>query len=315
MRNRQKMSFTAVVHITGFDENPHNAIKSVIANVNEFAKLLVVFPGYDPSVPLYKDWPEDSKYLEEHNTEIMIVPKLSVDYVQSDSVMEIAPYCALRPGGIEILRRQMKETPVDVTHFALSPVTTLPDYSPFYGFLVVMQLLNWFRSRIFERGKLYQYDDVRVRHIVQIGKVRHLPERQFVWRYWNTGCAFRLYGGETAIISPPADRTGYDYVMWALYTNSTMCFGWWMLPFVAFLWVPLVLPAYGLLKLNVDSIWILGVWFTEFILSLFITKHTVRMPNAAIYCFLFPVYWILFPFTLIYAKNLVPQRTWRVSSE
>ena len=304
------MSFTAVVHITGFNECPENAIKSVVANVNDFSKLLIVFPGYEESNALYKDFDADKAYLEEHDTEIQVVPKLSIDYIQSPSIVEIPAYCRFKPGGMEMVRRQIVEAPDSVTHFALSTVTSLSDFSPFYGFLVLMEVINWIRSRILERGKLYQYNDVRIRHVVQCGKRRYLPERQFIWRLWNNGCAWRLYGGETAVMAPPTNRAGYDYVMWALYTNTSMGLSPWLLLFLG-QWLLFLLPAWGLvIKWNIDSLWILGVWCIEILCTAMVTQNYMKIKAGVIFSILFPVYWILFPFTLVYAKNLVPQRTW-----
>lgn len=304
------MSFTAVVHITGFNECPENAVKSVVSNVNHFSKLLIVFPGYDESNELYKDFEEDKAYLEEHDTEILVIPKLSIDYVENHSIVEIPAYCRFKPGGMEMIRRQIADAPNSVTHFAMSTVTALPDFSLFYGFLMLVEVINWIRSRITERGRLYQYNDVRIRHVVQCGKRRYLPERQFIWRFWNNGCAWRLYGGDAAVMMPPNDRTGYDYVMWTLYTNTTMGFSAWLFVFMG-VWLSLLLPAYGLVvKWNIDSMWILGAWFAEILFSALVAQNYLKLKMGVLFSVFFPVYWMLFPFTLVYAKNLVPQKTW-----
>lgn len=315
------MSFTAVIRMTGYDESPQRALQSIANNKEHFSDVVIVNKAYSSDDKMYQGYAEDKAKIQEpiplngdknnmYSISVKEVPEFDVIHCNGWNVIEIPPYCEVKRGALDMIQTRLKTGSVYETHMGVTTATILPDLSPFYGFLVVAQVIGWFWNRVWERNKLYQYTDLRVTAIIQRGKKRFMAPSNFMWRLWNNGCIPVLYGGDGAISNPPSDRTGWDYVMWTLYTHQNFGFGLWIFPYSVF-WITLSLAGLGLLWGNITSLYILGVWFLEFVSAYLICQTYMKIPFGPVYYLFFPLYWMAFPFVLLLAKNTVPQRAWR----
>lgn len=298
-------SYTAVVRVTEFNESCKAAVAGLISCQKYFKQIIFVHPSYvDDETSMYNGWIEDREKLKSVS-QIDFVYDLKAHSIHGDSIIEITPYCQLRPGGIEHLHAQIKASSVQETHFGLTTDIIVRDWSLFYGFLVISQFIDWWWQRVWNRGKLYQYTDVRVRTLICKGGQRYLPETSFFWRVWNNGCKSRIYGKDYAQTWAPR---GYGFTLWYFYNHLHYRWSWWLFPY-SFFYIIYTLAGWALIvNRNYTSLYILAIYLFQTISSYFICESYMKISNGALYYLAFPIYWALFPFFLIHAKLYVPQR-------
>lgn len=311
------MSFTAVIRLTGFNENPHRALVSIEENKYAFSDVVIVNPFYVSDQRMYPNYVEDKAAIEapydlgNGNMRVVTVTQVeefNVAHCKGYYVLEIPPHCEFKRGAVELLHTQVGKSTVHQTHLGLSTSTLFQDFSIMYGFVVICQVMSWYWTRIWERGKLYQYTDLRCTAILQRGKTRFVAPSQFSWRFWNNGCIPVMYGAEVAICKP--QQRGWEYVVWLLHTHTNFTWGLWLFPY-SFFYIIYSLAGLGLFYYrNWDSFYMLAVYFVEVVSTVFICQSYTNLRHIMFYALMFPLYWIAFPFILVFSKSYVPQQAW-----
>jgi len=306
------------IHITGFSESPISAIRGILANKSRVNEVRFIYPSYqDDKTSMYPEWSEHRKELEDANVGVYFDATLNADNLSNGSVVvEVPPYCELKLGAFESISKEIGNANMAQTHFALSTSTKLRKFSLLYGFLVVLTVIDWLWNRFYEHNKLVQYTDVRGRFLLRKGQRRFLPkENEFTWRLWNSQVMPKVYAGDTAILSPPPPVSGWSYIVWLLHTHKHLGMGFWIAPFSA-IWGFLSISWFTMLwnAIIYRSFWLGGyatsIWAIEICISFLICGHYIRLDYKNVFYVLFPVYFMLFPFMLMYSKLTTPQVNW-----
>lgn len=298
-----------VIHISSFFESPRRAVRGVVANRNRVKELHFVYPLFqDEESSMYPEWLiEDRPKLEKAQVKIFFNARLAVEHFGSDVqiITEVPPECEMTLGAFDTVKETMKKATTTQTHFGLTTKTVLNGFSILYGFLIVSTLIDWFWNRIFERNKLIQHTDIQSRFILQKGKHRYIPEGdRFTWRLWNPSVIPKQLAGDTAVIVP---RQG-DYTARYLNQHAHYGFGLWLLPLLSF-WIVLsitwTVALYAGIKTMafIPNSYAFGMWAAEFILCSLICGHYMESRANLFYYVMFPVYFALFPFAVVYYKN------------
>lgn len=309
MREVEKMpGWTAVIYMTGYHECCRPAVQSVLRSKQYFEQLIIVFPGYvNDEISMYREWKEDKQDL---GMMIQFVPKLDVAHVTGTQVVELNPYCEARPGCFENLQSAIHQSTEKQTHLSVSSTLMLPNFSPFYGFLMISYFIDWFWNTLWQRNKMYQFTDVRVRAVMNNAGKRYLATSSRLWYVWNANCVPRMAGGDTTVTRCPKNRTGLEFVTWYLYTHTNYTWSWWIFPF-SFFYIIISMQAIGILYGNWNSLYIIGMWLLEMLIATLLLNKNISGPYLKILVVLFPFYWFAFPIVLIYSKLQVPQRAWQ----
>jgi hypothetical protein len=300
------MSFAAVITITDWNESPQNAVKSIVSNKKYVKELHFVFPGYDEQreKELYSDWMKDKQSLLDGGVEVYFDATLKVDYYKDPKMLlvEIPPNCIMKLGDFELLSSKSKQCTEQQTHFGIGATLNLGKFSFWYGFLVVLSVMEWFMNVWFNK-KLYQYTDVRARYIMTKGKYKFFPLEHTVLSYfWNSHTAKKEYGNATVENLTSAKIT----TQWVLWNNQTFKFGLWILAFIP-IYVFFTISWIGVLSTFMHNNWVIttssvSMWIMEFIISYLIASNYLKVDYLVLLCIFFPVYWILFPLVLVWAK-------------
>lgn len=287
-----KKMFTVVVHVSS---PPRKIMGSIISNVKYVKDVYIVYPEYDGK-PLYQGWNEDLEALKNANVAYYFSASIVVkEFKDSSIVVEVSSDSELKLGAFETIHQEMSRANEAQTHFALSPdMDCGAGFSPLHGFLVIMLTIDWFWNRIFERNKLIQSYDVQARFILKKGKRVFLPERSFIWRFWNSSVIpkVRTHSAVTHV---------GDDVLQLLGTHAHQRIGLWLFPYLA---VYLVLTfSWSTMILYQQMLpYAIGIWVAEIAVSFMICNGRMRTANNRLYFVLFPIYWVMYPFFLIHAR-------------
>lgn len=311
---------TAVaVTISGYAESAQRAVHGVLLNRDKVKQLHFVYPAYQSDTEsMYAEWPKDRVALEKAGIQVFFDATLDAKYFNSDtdSVIEINPYCELKSGAFATIQSTLKATSHEQTHVALATATKLNRFSLWYGFIIVLTVIDWLWNRIGEHNKLMQYTDVVARFIVRKGQVASLPRPSVSWRLWNPHVVPKIYAGETALNCPPESEEGFQYTSWLLYTHKHLGFGLWMFPF-ALAWFVLSSSWFGTFysvlftRSLVMGTYAMGTWLMEITVAWLICGHYLQLNYKNVFYVLFPFYLLAFPFFLLYCKMSTPQKTWK----
>lgn len=298
-----------VIRISSFFECPARAVQGVILNHKMVKELHFVYPMFqDEETSMYDDWLKvDRPKLEQAGVKIHFDARLAIENFGPDieTVTEVPAECKLTLGAWQSIRDASKRASINQTHLGLSTKTDLSGrFSFMYGFLIVSCLIDWFWGRIFERNKLIQHYDVRTRFVLQKGKHRHLPdENRFIWRLWNPDVIPKVFAGETATIVPSSP----DYTTRYFSQHRHYRFGGWLLPLflcwviASFTW-PVALYSAVTQWTWMPSMYTFAIWAIEFVLCSLICGKYVETRANVLYYALFPFYFIMFPFVVVYSK-------------
>jgi hypothetical protein len=304
---------SAVIKITSFNESPEFAVKSVIANKGLFNELHFIYPTFQSEEEsMYPNWLLTDK-ANLNGISVFFHVMLHAKYFQSDSIIvEIPPNCEVKSGAFTTIKSAMKAANTKQTHFALSPVTSLNQFSLWHGFLIVLMMIESVWNRIFERGKLINYTDVKAYFVMKKGKINYFPEEKSGWVF-NESTIPKAYAGGTCILRPFDDD---NFVMWKLHTHTNMSLiGLWIVPYSIFYfilgisWPSVLWGAISFSNVYFAS-YVFLVWLLEVFVSYRVGTFYISCPKRLVFSLLFPVYWFLFPYVLIYARLTVPQKTW-----
>lgn len=303
------MSIAAVITITSWNESPFYAVKSVLSNRKYVKELHFIFPGYDEQEEkdLYLEWPSDRKILEQSNIKIQFDARLKADNFEDPELLlvEIPPNCSMKLGDFELLSSKAKQSNEQQTHLGIGSSINLNEFSPWYGFLVILAVMEWVMNLFFNR-KIYQYTDIRARFIMSKGKYKFLPLQHTILSYfWNPYTMKKEYSNAAI---EQGKSTPREITRWILWSHETFKFGLWILPYIC-VYIFITISWLSILSNFLSFSWIistasLAVWFVEFLVAFFVTNGHIKVKYHIILCALFPVYWILFPFVFASAKFL-----------
>ena len=292
--------FTFVIPISNLKESPETAITSLINHPKYVKNIKVAYSGYggdDDS--LYKGW---HRHKTEHNIEV--IPSMNLKHFSDDTevIVEVPPYVNLKLGDFENLISQSKECSVTQNQFALGTTFTSNYFNLLHGILMIMTVMEWFINRLWYGNKLINYHDVRARFIIRKGKERYLGnDYSYFWNIWNREVKRKQYGDAYIQLDNHYPQSSD----WLLYNNRVYNFG---------LWILFDIPFYVVISLSFSSLilytwspWVVvgagtGLWSFEILISFLICRHYLRVPYLLVFCFLFPIYWVSFPFILLYFK-------------
>lgn len=296
------MTLAVAIRISDFRESPERAVRSVLAHKDRISELHFIHPTYREGDELYPGWLQ--------NDAVKLGPILvHFDATlnganfgpQVTQVIELAPSTELCLGAFEQVKQLTKSAQIHQNHIAISTGTIFRGLvNPWYGFAVVMTVIDWIWNRTIGWNRLIQSNDIHVRFLMRKGKRAFLPEPTFSSIYP------RQYGANVA-------RTQPDSVLWLLNTHSNLKLGWWIVlfsPIWLFLtlsWVSVVSGAIFAQSLVLGS-WVGSAWMVQSLMAHLICANYLQMPYAWVYHLLFPAYFAAFPFYLIYSRLYIPQR-------
>jgi len=294
------------IHLSRLEPNCREAVQGILANRDQVKELHLVYPSFeDEKRSMYNGWLEDREALEKSHVCVSFDAKLNPDNLTGvGTVVEVHPTCRLKLGAFESIRQQISSANAVQTHFALATKTQVDGFSIWYGFLVVLTVMEWLWNRVFERNKLIQYTDVRGRFLVRKANCHFLPSESLAWwRVWNSNVMPKVYAGDTAVLK------GCN--MFArLYNHRYFGIGLWLVPFLV-IWGILSLSWTSMIyaALQYRSLWVggyaLSIWAVEIMLCLLICRHYIHNSKYdTLFYVLFPVYFATFPFILVYSKLL-----------
>jgi hypothetical protein len=292
--------FSFVIPLSDLNESPEIAIKSILAHKKYAKDVKVVYAGYSgEDHSLYNGWHEDKKKLN-----IQVIPILDLKYFDNDTalVVEVPPFAQMYLGDFENLEKQSQEsTSLTQTQFSLGTTLTSQYSSILYGFLMIMTVMEWFINRLWYNGKFIQNTDIRCRFVVTKGVTRHIGnDYSYVWNILNREVKRKQYSN--AIIDVGINN---QVVNWILSKHKMFSFGLWILAYVPFyIFVSL---SFSSMVLYSWSPWIVvgagsGIWLFEILISFLICRSYCKIPYLLAYCIMFPLYWITFPYALLYFK-------------
>lgn len=294
------MSLTVVIPLTDLDENPKQAIKSVIAHKKFVKRVRIVYARYTgEGHSFYNGYTEDKEQIED----IEVITKLDAKYFSDDDnvIIEVPPNCDMRLGDFQKLEEMSKDKsrPVEETQFSLGTTLVSEQVNLLHGIVMIMMLMEWVIGRVFYFGKLISHYDIRGRFIIRKGDQHQYIAAPFRYK-WN-------------LIMNDVRRKEYECatinitnnIRWLLQNNTTFSFGLWILVYI---------PIYVFFSLSFNSIWfykwspwiLMTVtttsWSVVSLISFFLMRQYLRVPYLVVYCILFPFYWISFPYILLFYK-------------
>ncbi len=307
MESKNK-NISIVIHITESAESARFAVKSIINNIDLIHSVHFIHPAYDTDkTSMYKGWTEDRISLA--GTPIYFHPEMRSSDFESSIVCEIPPFCELKKGPLKTIEKRLRHSSHSQNHCILSTVSIYEGFSVFYGFLLVLQVIDWIWNRVFENNKLIQYTDVIARQVIRKGQKKFLPTERFSWRLWNSEVIPKIYCKESALKF--GSMSSYETLKWRLYTHKNLTFGLWIfLYFPIYITTALPWVSMTFFGANVLVQIVVLLWIIEFILTWLVCKDYVKMRAVFVYAALFPVYWVFFPFFLIWSKLSVPKKGW-----
>jgi hypothetical protein len=283
------MKFTFVFELTS---SPKQLIASLIANKADVEALYIVYPDYDGN-PIYPEWARDEAVLGVPVYFVATFDPKTVDGI----IVNVPANCELKLGAFESIRQHMSRATESQTHFALTPHVRCETHSLFYGFLFIMQTIDWIWNRIYERNKLIQTSDVQARFVIRKGRRSFVPEPKFIWRFWNTAVIPKVQTSSAVLHL----RNGWSDVVTTLKYHSHQGFGLWLIPYLS-TYLVLAVTWNAFVYNGVMAPYTIGMWLAEILVCYLICSAAFTAPRAYIYYLLFPVYWLLYPFVLIHAR-------------
>jgi hypothetical protein len=313
-RKRDKKMLTVVIHITNFGESPELAVKSVIANKGLFNQLHFIYPAFQTEEEsMYSNWLLIDKPNLNGVDVFFHVLEHAKNYSPESIIVRIPPNCEVKSGGFSSIKNAMKHANEKQSQFALSPVTVFNRFSIWTGFFIVLMLIETFWNRIFERGKLIEYTDVKAYFVMKKGKTQFFPDERGGGWIFNPTVIPKSYAGGTCVLRPFDD----GYLMWKLHTHTNLkLMGYWILFYIpiyfmlAISWPSVLWGAISFSNIYFAS-YVISVWIFEVIVSYWVGSYYISCPKRIVYSLLFPVYWFFFPYVLIYARLTVPQKSWQ----
>lgn len=288
--------------------SPLNVVKSVINNSDFVSSLHFIYPNVQEKKPiLYDGWQADCKQLEE---ELHIPVKFDAwleahNFKSEEIVVEVPPNVQLHLGDFETLKNRSKETKYHQTEFGIKTSLNLSSFSFFYGYLMILFIIQLFVSRFFNK-KLYNNTDVRARYILTKGKGESFLPSKSSWSSYFTLSHVLPYVRANATISPSFRTSGFSFSTWYLRNNKHVSFGFWVFFYIP-VYVFLSLSAIPLFWISWDILSISGaafsLWFFQACFGYLLLRINVENRSWLIlYAVLFPFYWITFPIYLLYSK-------------
>lgn len=293
------------IHLSAFEPDCSEAIKGILANRDQVKEVHFIYPSFeDEGTSMYRGWAKDRTELEQSHVRIFFDAKINPENLKEASVViEVPPTCRLKLGAFESIREQIKTADATQTHFALATKTDIKGFNIWLGFLVVMTVIEWLWNRVFERNKLIQYTDVRGRFLIRKANKFLLPEESLSsWRIWNANVMPKVYAGDTAVLK------GLD-IFARLYHHRYFGMGLWLIPFLV-IWGMLTLSWTTMIgtAIHYRSLWMgtyaLSIWTVEVLISLAICGYYIQNRYNSLFYLLFPVYFMAFPFILVFSKLL-----------
>ena len=215
---------------------------------------------------------------------------------------------------INKIQNMMKSVNTKQHTCSLASTSSLPQGSFWVGFFVILQVIESIWNRIFERGKLIEYTDVKAYFLIKKGKIAQFPEAGGY--LFNPGVIPKVYSDGTAVLQQQSFASVFEYLMWRLHTHANLkLLGLWIFPyFINYFILAISWPAILRGAIAFDSFYfasyVVLVYLVEIIVSYWIGTYYIKTPKRLVYSLLFPLYWALFPWVLIYARLTVPQKRW-----
>lgn len=271
--------------------NAHQAIQSVLTNQKHFHQLHII----DPTRA------EDDRLPEGFRIPVHYHGTLEPQHFPDNAIVTIIPpHACVKSGAFEMIERNMRASTVHQTHFGVTTTKRYNKFSIFHGFLVVMLLIEWIWE-ILDRSKIIQTTDIKSMFVLKKGNLKYFNEETTGWRFYNPHVIPKQYGGELAeLVDAPMDHIFRNHRYMKL-------LGFWVFPFF-WSWFTLglvyVLVAYAQFRqpILLYVVTLAGLWIWEFMISFVITGYYAKMPYRIVFSLLFPVYFVLFPFYLIFQR-------------
>jgi hypothetical protein len=305
---------SAVIRISNFGESPEPAVKSIIANKDRFKEVHFIYPSFQSEEEsMYLGWKDDKINLGEH-IRVLFHVMLHAHLLDPDCIIvEIPPNCEMKQGAFTKIQNIMRSLDTKQNTCSLASTNSLPQGSFWVGFFIILNVIETIWNRLFERGKLIEYTDVKAYFLLKKGKVAYFPDSGGY--LFNSGTVPKVYSDGTAVLKQNFASV-YEHLMWRLHNHANLkLMGLWIFPYsinyfiLAISWPAILRGAIAFDNVYFAS-YVLLVYFVEVIFSYWIGSYYIKTPKRLVYSLLFPIYWALFPWILIYARLTVPQKTW-----
>jgi hypothetical protein len=219
------------------------------------------------------------------------------------SVVEVPPHLTLSKGTIRRIKLAADSFKVSGGNWVAGIRTRLAldnvYWSAFflYGFILVSTIWDRFHGA-WERNKIYQTNDVVIRYLLngtvapfetsRLRKIRSRPAED---------------DDDTAIVCPPVCDTTYLLSYLRLHRHYGL--GLWILVYLVYHWGMVVL------FFSKAPVAILGcIWLLQTFIVRLLASPRLDMPHMWFFCLLYPVYHVLFPVMVLYARTYTPKGHW-----
>lgn len=282
-----KMSLSIIISIS--NESPKPAIKGILNNLKLIKSIHFIYPNYqNDAESMYPGWSADFKVLTEAGISVHYEPFLNAsNFDASFPVVEIHPYCLLKMGAFETIVDTMKHSRRHEMHFSMQPVATLTGVSGWYGFFIILYMLDW----ICRRTMVYA-TRIHSMFVLKKGDVQYFPpETSSWWQICREKSTIRGQFTEFADL-----QMSSNYLIPLL--KGVRFFGFWL-----FLYVPIYLSIFFPFLFFVNLATYAATCYALLCgIAHLTTQKTVRMKHQVFITLISPIYFILFPFLLIHAK-------------
>lgn len=318
----------AVVEKSDFDENPRNAIKSLLVNQKRVTGLHLVEFGYDSSKPLYPGWNEDLASLRQANLDPVWHNELDLTLLkkETEAIVFIPPDAEVKDSAFHQLQDSMEAAP-DLGTWAVTSEVDLRSNNtwygvPAYGFLLVVYLMDAVRWA-FSLTRYHRTFDLRAHAVVRTYKNRvTLVQPRWWFHVLYTRVAGTVRGGIGCKQVP--DQLGWTY-LWRtirLHAHLSLFSLWWPLVFLAYYWLFALpwwnryIPAHTwylvtLLRRDPTHVISIATQGLHIVGVLVVANTTMKMPAYCnVLALLFPFYLTVFPIILVIGRFYMSNSAW-----
>ena len=327
------MSLAAVIHISEFKENAFNAVSTVLGAKDRFQEVHIVYPGYVEGVQLYDGWDKHSQELDAAGILVHFVGELDAAQMKADYAVKIPPACFVKPGGIDLLQKDMRGSAPCETHFGLAAGVKLATASLWHGYLTVLAFIFFVWSR-FERHKLCVETDVQARAVVRKGKHKYVATLPRWMQYVSKAQVRPRIVPQDVSLALVDTEGGFRFVWWTLRMNQFLSASWlwfiplprpWMATFGAY-WlatfyscvevVKIVLffagvrPVTGYTAWSMTTVVMVSMWVINWMMALYASSRFYKFRWQFALSLAMPIYILTLPFALAYARLVDPKDGW-----
>lgn len=230
---------------------------------------------------------------------------LDATKIKNMSIVRVPADLRFRREAVDQIHRDMDKFYSSCEHYAVCSTTNLASDSIWYGFLIVILMLDTLRSIV----SLFQYQrtcDMRAAFVHRTYPDRVYEARPSTLRWWLFTGILRTRRLENTCAQQPIrpDDQGFRFVWRTIYTHKTMGFGLlWTLGFLLYYYL------FSLVFYSLGVIWLALHLLNYFCVAYLVHQYllTNNAPILIVQVLLFPLYLTLFPLVYLFCRFMPPR--------